>query len=138
LVRSLLPHRGEFVKTPKQEASVKYLNRKQATDFLRDNGLIVGDGFLAREAMLGRGPLMRYSGRHPVYSDEDLTAWIEERLSAPVRSPAEAGRGWPAARGRGAAIAEPPAQAPTRRARPYRKRRRASVASEAPADVSAA
>jgi hypothetical protein len=118
---------------------MKYLNRKQATDWLRDHGgMIVGDDFLAREAVFGTGPLFRYSGRQPLYTVEDLAAWLEDRLSAPVRSPSDAGRGW--SQRRRAPIDAPPepTSAPTRRARPYKRRRQKSAPTEAPADVSAA
>jgi len=69
---------------------LKYRNRKQATAYLRDNGIPCGDLTLAHHATAGTGPQFRYSGRHPVYTEDDLDAWIEARLSAPVRSPAEA------------------------------------------------
>jgi len=112
---------------------MKYRNRKQATDWLRDHGgMIVGDDFLAREAVLGTGPLFRYSGRQPLYTEEDLAAWLEDRLSAPVRTPSEAGRGWGGRRRRRIPIAPTPepTSAPTRRARPYKRRRPKSAATE--------
>jgi len=65
---------------------LKYRNRKQATAYLRDNGIPCGDLTLAHHATAGTGPQFRY----PVYTEDDLDAWIEARLSAPVRSPAEA------------------------------------------------
>jgi hypothetical protein len=69
---------------------VKYRNRKQATAYLRDEkGIPCGDLFLAQHASAGTGPQFRYSGRHPVYTEDDLDAWVEARLSAPVRSPSE-------------------------------------------------
>jgi len=120
---------------------MKYLNRKQATDWLRDHGgMIVGDDFLAREAVFGTGPLFRYSGRQPLYTVEDLAAWLEDRLSAPVRSPSDAGRGWGGSRRRRTPInAQPepePTSAPTRRARPYKPRRKKPAPTEL-ADLSA-
>jgi hypothetical protein len=69
---------------------VHYLNRKQATSYLREKGIPCGDNFLAHQAVDGTGPQFRYSGRHPIYVEEDLDDWIESRLTAPVRSPTEA------------------------------------------------
>jgi len=115
---------------------MKYLNRKQATDWLRDHGRIVGDDFLAREAVLGTGPLFRYSGRQPLYTEEDLAAWLEDGLSAPVRTPSEAGRGWGGRRRRriplDAMPTPEPTSTPTRRARPYKRRARTNC--ELPAE----
>jgi hypothetical protein len=69
---------------------VQYLNRKQATTYLRERGIPCGDNFLAHQAVDGTGPEFRYSGKHPVYTEAALDEWIEARLSAPVRSPSEA------------------------------------------------
>ena len=69
---------------------MKYRNRRLATAYLRENGIPCGDNFLAQLAVTGDGPQFRYSGRHPIYTDEDLDSWIESRLSSPVRSPSEA------------------------------------------------
>lgn len=69
---------------------MRYRNRRQATTYIRENGLPIGDGFLAQQAVTGEGPPFRYSGRHPIYTEEDLDVWMEARLSAPVRSPSEA------------------------------------------------
>src|SRR5262249_41065411 len=60
-------------------ASMKYLPRKQATAYLRENGITVADSYLAQGARLGTGPQFRYLGLHPVYTQADLDAWIEAR-----------------------------------------------------------
>lgn len=69
---------------------MKYRSRKQATEYLRENGIPCRDGFLAHLAVTGEGPQFCYSGRHPICTEGDLDTWIEARLSAPVRSPSEA------------------------------------------------
>jgi hypothetical protein len=56
---------------------LKYLTRRQATVYLRENGITVSDGYLAQGARLGTGPQFRYLGKHPVYTKADLDAWIE-------------------------------------------------------------
>jgi hypothetical protein len=67
---------------------VKYLTRKQATEYLRERDVTVGkgltvhpvsDGYLRSVAAAGTGPQFRYLGLHPVYTKEDLDAWIEAR-----------------------------------------------------------
>src|SRR5262249_49886015 len=65
---------------------MKYLTRKQATAYLRENGVTSGDFLLAHLAVTGEAPHFRYWGRLPIYSEQDLDAWIESRLSPPVRS----------------------------------------------------
>ena len=67
-----------------------YLNRKLATDYLRQRGIKCGDSRLAHLAVTGDGPEFQYEGKFPIYTEEALDAWIESRLSAPVRSPSEA------------------------------------------------
>src|SRR5262249_55187403 len=69
---------------------MNYRDRKQAIAYLRENGIPCGDFFLSHLAKTGSGPLFRYLGRHPVYAEEDLDAWIESRLGPPVRSRSEA------------------------------------------------
>jgi hypothetical protein len=90
---------------------MRYRNRKQATQYLREEkGLACGHAYLAQLAVNGTGPLFRYNGRYPVYTEQDLDAWIEARLSSPVRSTAEA-----------AAAKHEPLGPPTRKARPRAK-----------------
>ena len=67
-----------------------YLNRKLATEYLRQRGIKCGDSRLAHLAVTGDGPAFQYEGKFPIYTEEALDAWIESRLSAPVRSPSEA------------------------------------------------
>jgi hypothetical protein len=62
-----------------------YLTDKPATEHIRKKGIPVGDNFLGKAASSGTGPIFRYSGRYRIYTVEDLDAWIEARLSAPVR-----------------------------------------------------
>ena len=69
---------------------MKYLDRKQARDYIREQGIPIGDNFLPQAASDGTGPEYQYSGRYPLYREDKLDEWIEARLSAPVRSPSEA------------------------------------------------
>ena len=58
---------------------MKYLTRKQATAYLRENGITVSDSYLGWGARVGTGPQFRYLGKHPVYTKRDLSAWSEAR-----------------------------------------------------------
>src|SRR5262249_49411755 len=100
---------------------MKFRTRKKAEDFLRDQGIPVGKDFLAQAAAAGTGPEYQYLGRHTLYREDNLLDWIKEGLSAPMRSPSDAAkRSW--------------LRPTSRRARPYRKRRKqTSASSEAPA-----
>ena len=98
---------------------MKYLTRKQATAYLRENGVTSGDFLLAHLAVTGEGPQFRYWGRH---------AWIESRLSPPVRSRRALEAQLSATDG------EPPLGPPTRagRRRRWHKRRAGGAAREVP------
>jgi hypothetical protein len=93
----------------------QYYSRKQATGRIRDRGIPIGDNFLAQAASDGTGPEYQYSGRHPVYREDKLDEWIEARLSAPVRSPAEK---------RLKQDFDPPLSPPTRTTRQHGRRRK--------------
>jgi hypothetical protein len=41
---------------------------------------------LAKYAVIGGGPVFRRAGRFPLYSTDDLDAWITSKLSPPMRS----------------------------------------------------
>lgn len=66
-----------------------YLRRNQATEYLRERVGYFGDDMLAYLACKGGGPMFRKFGRYPMYTREDLDAWLEERMSRPVRSTSE-------------------------------------------------
>ncbi len=68
----------------------KRLRRKAASQYLREtHGLERAPSTLAKLAVIGGGPIFRRAGRIPLYSPEDLDAWAESLLSAPMRSTAE-------------------------------------------------
>ena len=57
--------------------------RDQAVDYLKAQwGLEFRPSTLAKLATLGGGPTFEHFGRWPVYTAEDLDAWVEARLSA--------------------------------------------------------
>ena len=66
------------------------LNRIEASNHLHEkHGVNRTVGTLAKLAVVGGGPRFRVAGRTPLYSIEDLDAWVESILSPPVRSTSE-------------------------------------------------
>ena len=66
------------------------LTRRAAAAALTAAGYPVARATLATLASRGGGPVFRRWGRVPLYHWADLTAWAQERLSAPLRSTSEA------------------------------------------------
>lgn len=70
------------------------LRRKEVPAYLSEkHGVDVAMSTLEKYATNGGGPVMQYHGRIPLYRVEDLDAWVNDRLSAPVRSTSERSRG---------------------------------------------
>ncbi len=68
----------------------KFLRRDEAAAHVRNRwGLPCSRGLLAKLAVAGTGPLFRTAGRFPLYSEKDLDAWAENRLSEPRRMSSE-------------------------------------------------
>jgi hypothetical protein len=67
---------------------VRYYSRRQATNYLREKGVPLGNNRLATLASdgSGAGPRFRYAGKYPLYTEEDLDDWINEWIGEPVRS----------------------------------------------------
>lgn len=66
------------------------LRRTEVPAYLLDkHGIPIAVNTLNKLASIGGGPAMQYSGRIPLYRQEDLDAWAAERLSKPVRSTAD-------------------------------------------------
>lgn len=55
---------------------------------MKKYGIPIALKTLNKLASTGGGPVMQYVGRVPLYRPEDLDAWAEQRLSAPVDSTA--------------------------------------------------
>ena len=66
------------------------LRRSEAAAYLLEtHGIHRAVGTLAKLAVVGGGPRFRVAGRTPLYSTDDLDAWVESILSPPVRSTSE-------------------------------------------------
>jgi hypothetical protein len=64
----------------------RQLDRRQAAQFLTDQGYRTASATLAKLACLGGGPVFRCFGRKPLYLAADLLTWAEARTSGPRRS----------------------------------------------------
>lgn len=68
----------------------KYLDRKEAAEYLRAQGIPCTGNSLQKFASTGGGPTYAIFGRKALYTREWLDAWREEKMSAPRRSTSEA------------------------------------------------
>jgi hypothetical protein len=66
-----------------------YLRRKQAAKHLQDRCGAYTEKTLAKLACVGGGPPFRKLGPYPVYTPEDLDAWVESRMSPSVSNTSE-------------------------------------------------
>ncbi len=66
------------------------LRRSEAATYLLEtHGIRRAVGTLAKLAVIGGGPRFRVAGRTPLYTTDDLDAWVESILSPPVNSTSE-------------------------------------------------
>lgn len=68
----------------------KYLTRIEASDYFKSRGVPVEKNTLQKYATIGGGPRYRLFGNRALYTEEDLDAWIESRMSAPRSNTSEA------------------------------------------------
>ena len=66
-----------------------FLSRSEAADYMCAEGFTVSKNTLQKYATVGGGPVYRRFGRRAVYTRADLDAWIEQKLSDPIRSTSE-------------------------------------------------
>lgn len=74
------------------EASA-FLDRNGAADYAKAKGVPLSPNTLRKLACVGGGPKFRKFGRRVLYSPSDLDAWIDGRLSGPLRSTSDDGVG---------------------------------------------
>jgi len=58
----------------------KYLSRREASEYLKAQGLSVAVTTLGKFVTVGGGPKYRRFGRNAVYTVSDLDAWVIARL----------------------------------------------------------
>ena len=71
------------------QQSQRYLSPSDACAYLRERNLPCTPATLNKRRVIGGGPRYCKFGRAVRYTSEWLDAWIEEKLSAPVRSSTE-------------------------------------------------
>jgi hypothetical protein len=67
------------------------LGRKEAAQFLTDQGYKTAPATLAKLACIGGGPPFASFGRRPLYQEADLLAWAQGRTTGPRRSTSDPG-----------------------------------------------
>jgi hypothetical protein len=71
--------------------NVKFHQSEAAAHYIRSKyGQRCSAGWLAKLAVVGGGPTFRKAGRNRIYTEEDLDAWAQSRMSGPMRSTSEA------------------------------------------------
>jgi len=68
----------------------RYLNRREAAQYLSDRGFPTAWTTLQKLASIGGGPRYRIFGRVALYETPDLDTYAEAKLSAPRFSTSEA------------------------------------------------
>ena len=68
------------------QPSSPLMRRREAAAYLQAHYGIGAYRTLSKLAVIGGGPRYRLAGRVPLYSAEDLDAWMSSRLSAPRAS----------------------------------------------------
>lgn len=69
----------------------RYRRRDEAAEYVKSRwGQPCSRSLLAHLAMSGDGPVFRYAGRFPVYTETDLDDWARGRIGEPRRSTSDA------------------------------------------------
>lgn len=75
-----------------------YHSRAASAEYLKKRGLPITKATLQKYATVGGGPIYQIFGNRALYTEENLDAWADEKLSAPRRSTSDieaAGQGGP-------------------------------------------
>ena len=65
---------------------MRYLSSAAASELLTNNGYPVAKNTLQKYATVGGGPKYRRFGNRVLYTQDDLIAWAESKMSAPMTS----------------------------------------------------
>lgn len=65
---------------------MKYLSREMAAKYLVAQGRPVAKTTLQKYATVGGGPKYRRFGNRVLYTEDDLLAWADSKMSAPMTS----------------------------------------------------
>ena len=67
--------------------SHRFLRRKAASKYLHEvHGVDRAPSTLAKDAVIGGGPVFQRLGRVPVYTPVNLDEWVASKLSGPMHS----------------------------------------------------
>jgi hypothetical protein len=69
---------------------LRYRNRREAAAYLTERGLKTSPNTLTKMATTGGGPVYQIYGNKAVYTEPNLDAYAEAKLSPPRSSTAEA------------------------------------------------
>jgi len=78
------------MQTATTQIDSRYLDRREAAEYLAARGLRVAKNTLQKFATIGGGPAYRRFGGRVVYLSSDLDNWIAAKLSAPRHSSSDA------------------------------------------------
>lgn len=68
----------------------RWLRRKEAAEYVRKTfGVPCAPSTLAKLASVGGGPPYKRFGRHPMYFETGLRAWVQSRMSETYSSTSE-------------------------------------------------
>jgi hypothetical protein len=73
--------------------NVRRIGRKEAAQFLTDQGYKTAPATLAKLACIGGGPSFESFGRRPLYTEADLLTWAQGRTTGLRRSTSDPGAG---------------------------------------------
>lgn len=63
-----------------------FLRRAEAADYVRQHwGLPCSHAYLQKLASVGGGPVFQRAGRWPMYLEADLDAWVDAKISGPLK-----------------------------------------------------
>lgn len=68
----------------------KYLDRREAAQYLKGLGLKISKNTLDKMATVGGGPVYQRFGNRAVYLSENLDLWVASKLSPPKKSTSDA------------------------------------------------
>ncbi len=64
--------------------------RREAAQWLTEQGFRTAEASLAKMATLGGGPTYEKFGRKPLYTEAGLLAWVASRTTGPRRNTSQA------------------------------------------------
>jgi hypothetical protein len=73
-----------------QKSKERRYSRREAAQWLTDNGYRTAEASLAKLASVGGGPVFEKFGRKPLYTEAGLLAWVASRTTRPRQNTSQA------------------------------------------------